>query len=465
MANNTPTHKPASKKHLARHEKEQRQIKTAVITTVAVLAVVAILAGYVMINTFIVKPNRVVATVGEQKITDHQFRERVQYTRFTMINQIAQYLQMADRLSAFGDYASQYRNLAIETAGRMDDNATLGKDILNAMIEDVFIAQKAEELGITVSKEEINAQIEEMYSYYPLGTPTQANTPTTAATPTISIQQQLLINTPTLAPTQTAELEATPLEGTPAATGEPTLEPTLEPSPTVEPTLEATPTPNPDFTATPEPSATPIPTEYTHRMFQKNYNITLDMLKVYNISRSDLESIIHANLLRDKVKEALTKDLPAQEEQVWARHILVATEEEAKTVLDRLNKGESWWNLATELSIDTSNNTQGGDLGWFGKNAMVEEFEKAAFALQKTGDISEPVQSKFGWHIIQLVAKGENPASESGYNSLKRASFQEFLDTQRTENESRISIVDNLAAITPTTPVLPDNLRNQMLSQ
>src|SRR4030067_1722075 len=88
------------------------------------------------------------------------------------------------------------------------------------------------------------------------------------------------------------------------------------------------------------------------------------------------------------------------EDQVRAQHILVADEILAKDIHQRAVDGEDWFKLAAEYSTDASNKDQGGDLGWFGKGAMVAEFEQAAYNLTKPGQISEPVQSQIGWHRI-----------------------------------------------------------------
>ena len=88
------------------------------------------------------------------------------------------------------------------------------------------------------------------------------------------------------------------------------------------------------------------------------------------------------------------------EEEVQARHILVATEGEAETVIKRLEKGEGFAALAGELSLGPSA-SRGGDLGYFLAEEMVQAFSDAAFALQP-GELSVPVETEFGWHVIRL---------------------------------------------------------------
>ncbi len=92
------------------------------------------------------------------------------------------------------------------------------------------------------------------------------------------------------------------------------------------------------------------------------------------------------------------------ETEVHARHILVATEDDAQAALKRLKAGEDFAKVAKDVSKDPG--SEGGDLGWFTKDRMVPEFAEAAFKLE-TGQVSDPVKSQFGWHIIKVEGKRE----------------------------------------------------------
>ena len=106
-----------------------------------------------------------------------------------------------------------------------------------------------------------------------------------------------------------------------------------------------------------------------------------------------------------------------QTERVRARHILVATEQEAKDILGRLAKGEKFEDLAKQYSLDGSKD-YGGDLGYFTAAEMVPEFSKATFAL-KVGETSQPVKTDFGWHIIRLEDRKQGAAQP--YDQVKAA--------------------------------------------
>jgi parvulin-like peptidyl-prolyl isomerase len=88
-------------------------------------------------------------------------------------------------------------------------------------------------------------------------------------------------------------------------------------------------------------------------------------------------------------------------DRIYCAHVLVKTESEAKTALERLKKGDKFSNVARECSLCPSGK-RGGDLGVFGRGKMVKEFEKAAFALNK-GEVSPIVKTQFGYHIIKRL--------------------------------------------------------------
>lgn len=113
-----------------------------------------------------------------------------------------------------------------------------------------------------------------------------------------------------------------------------------------------------------------------------------------------VKETVGEDALRKRYEESI-KDSAEQGEEVKARHILVASEEDAKAIIEELKKGADFAELAAEKSTGPSG-TSGGDLGYFTAEAMVPEFSEAAFAL-KPGEITEaPVQTQFGWHVIKV---------------------------------------------------------------
>ena len=88
--------------------------------------------------------------------------------------------------------------------------------------------------------------------------------------------------------------------------------------------------------------------------------------------------------------------------KIKCSHILIEKHSEAISLLERIQKGEKFGKLAKEFSLDTGSAKRDGSLGYFGRGKMVKEFEKSAFNLQ-TGQISEPVKTQYGYHIIKRL--------------------------------------------------------------
>lgn len=107
------------------------------------------------------------------------------------------------------------------------------------------------------------------------------------------------------------------------------------------------------------------------------------------------------------VYDSQIKGLPSEEE-IQARHILVDSEDKAKDLAAKIDKGEDFAKLAKENTNDGGSREEGGLLGYFGKGQMVPQFEQAAFALKK-GEVSKPVKSQFGWHLIKVEDRRQKP--------------------------------------------------------
>ena len=156
--------------------------------------------------------------------------------------------------------------------------------------------------------------------------------------------------------------------------------------------------------------------------------------------------VIRPMVTDEEVKAAYDAEAAkvAETERVRARHILVGSEKEAKDVLAKIGAGEKFEDLAKQYSLDGSKD-YGGDLGYFTAPEMVPDFSKAAFAL-KVGEVSQPVKTNFGWHIIKLedrkmgAAQPFDQVKSAIRNVLLRKKVQELLEKVR--GSSRVEIVD-----------------------
>jgi peptidyl-prolyl cis-trans isomerase C len=142
--------------------------------------------------------------------------------------------------------------------------------------------------------------------------------------------------------------------------------------------------------------------------FKRRLNYARSKLLMERYLQTEGRAAVSDAALHDLYQQ-VTKEM-AGEQEIHARHILVATEDDAKAVFDQLRKGADFAALAKEKSKDPSS-SEGGDLGYFTRDRMVPEFADAAFKLQ-VGQISDPVKTEFGWHIIKLEDKRTRPIPE-----------------------------------------------------
>jgi len=141
--------------------------------------------------------------------------------------------------------------------------------------------------------------------------------------------------------------------------------------------------------------------DFARRMAYYRDKVLLDDYLAAEVKKAATPEAAH------KLYEETVKTMKPEEE-VRARHILVESEDEAKKIAARVKGGEDFVKVATEVSKDPGSAKDGGDLGFFTKDRMVPEFAEAAFKLQP-GQISDPVKTQFGWHIIKVEEKREKP--------------------------------------------------------
>ena len=147
------------------------------------------------------------------------------------------------------------------------------------------------------------------------------------------------------------------------------------------------------------------------------------------------DKLLLDDYLEQEAKKAVTPEaehaiydtsvkLMKPEEEIHARHILVDNEAEAKKIAARIKGGEDFAKVAAETSKDPGSKAEGGDLGWFTKERMVPDFANAAFAM-KPGQVSDPVKSQFGWHVIKVEEKRTKP--QPTFDELKEQIDQHLI--------------------------------------
>jgi parvulin-like peptidyl-prolyl isomerase len=379
-----------TRKQSVERRKDAATLRKLYIALGAVAVMLIIILGAGFIQELVIKPRTPIASVNGVGLSSSDFAKRVRFSWFQDPNQLA-------------------------------DPQGSSLQVLDQMVDETLVREQAQQRGLTVSDDEIAERIEQFFGYQRVP--------------------------PTPAPTRTPD---------PAFT------------------------PGPDPTATPFPSPTPV----TLEAYRKEYQ---DYVKRLNdqsgMTEADFRQLVALDLLRQKIYDDVTKDVPTTEEQVQARHILVRiiepqpaptalpegqptpTPDPAATpmpeprnadqalaraveIKQRLDAGEDFATLATEYSDDPGSAAAGGDLGWFGRGMMMAEFEDAVFALEPS-QISDPVKTTFGYHIIQLVAK--DAARESEPYSLQQRqtdAFNKWLDEVR--NAAQIQRNWTLDKVPPT---------------
>lgn len=452
MAKNPKKPIAPTKKHLARVERERRQTQLIMIGAAVVVVAVLFLIIYGILNQTVLAERRPVAVVNDESIRSDLFKDQARYVRYVMVRNAENTYQMAQYFGQDPSMAANFVQQLQQVQAQLTPNV-VGNQVMDTMIDNVLIQQEAEKLGITVSEEEIERAFQAAFGYYPDGTPTPSATIETRPTSTLSSMQLTLIPptpTETITPTVTSTATLTPTA---------TLAPGITPSATIEqPTATHTPLPSPTGSPTPElsPTATSTATPYTTEGYATLIADTFTQLEeTYDINPETLRYVIRMQLIREKLIDTVVTDVTATEEQVWAQHILVEDEALAKDIYTRLQEGEDWTLMAATYSTDESNKNNSGDLGWFGRGQMVQEFEQAAFAAQ-VGETTEPVQSEFGWHIIRLLGHEEVPVSSETYQQNREQAFQDWLSVVR--DSSEIDIRDWWIDIVPETPALSNEI-------
>ncbi|MBN1580379.1 MAG: peptidylprolyl isomerase [Anaerolineae bacterium] len=133
-------------------------------------------------------------------------------------------------------------------------------------------------------------------------------------------------------------------------------------------------------------------------------------------------------MIASQMFERVTRNVPTKAEQIHARHILVATEQQARDLVAQLQSGADFVALASQSSLDPSTKDSGGDLGFFPRGTLVvPEIEDVAFALD-VGQISDVVKSAMGYHIVQVLERVQDMVlTEESWQALKETTFRKWV--------------------------------------
>jgi parvulin-like peptidyl-prolyl isomerase len=429
-------------------EQQQRRYILIGAAVVAVLVVAIIAAG--VFDQAVLRPRQVVARVGDTNITQGEFVKAAKFQRYQLIDRYYSIFETAQFFA--GDPSSEqfFQQQLSQILTQLNDPTTLGQNTLDTLINNHLARQEAIRRGITVSEAEVDKAYQEFFGFYPDGTPTPTATFTQAPTLTPDLTSEAALTAaPTLSPTATLSVTVTP---------SPTLTPTatLTPTNTAAPTNTPTPGPSPTATgtATPRPTATP----YTTEGFATGVaNYHRDLRSQTGLTTEDFRDLLEASLYSEKLGEVLGESVPTTAEQANVRHILVDTVELAQVILVQLQAGGDFAALAQQYSVDESNKATGGELGWISRGDTVEEFDAAAFSLP-VGQLSEPIQTSFGYHIIEVLAREERELDPTALEEARNQALDTWLDAQRAvtmpDGRTLVEVFDNWRDDVPDRPSL-----------
>jgi len=391
---------PLTPKHIARADREQSLRNRILAGAGLTLALVIGLLTYGWIQVNVIQPPQPVAIVNGQEITTGTFRDRVKLVQY---NLQSQYASLNSILAIVGDDAqarSTYQSQLNNVAQQLGSPLFVGSSVLDGLIQEVLIEQEANRLGITVAEQDIDQAIEQNFGF----------------------------------------------------SGQPTAVASASPDAAIPIPSESSATSNgsgPTAIASPAPA---VATPYTRELFERNYQAFIIELGSFGVRESAVRSELQAQLYRERLGETFDAQVPRVQEQVWARHILVDDEALAADLLEQARSGADWETLALDNSTDESNKAEGGDLGWFARGRMVEPFEEAAFAGQ-VGEIVGPVQSDFGWHLIEILGHEDRELTDSELSAAVSRAFDEWLNGSR--DAAEVTIRDYWIERVPSPPILP----------
>lgn len=391
------------------------------LSMIGLVGLIVLILGGGIVYEYVIKPNAVVAEVNGHEI---KRRDYWKYQSIVLYNQARQYESFA--VQTQGDQQQQFLQFAASFDAQRGDvwgNTDVSSATVQQMIEDQIFLDGAEALGVVVSDDEATQYALNQFAppdaplITPQPSPTMIPARAQAATETaeaLATQQSIALGTPV----------ASPASGTPQAT------PVVDASTPVA-------TPVTDRAATPAASEATPNLEDSRRAAEAEYGIFQDnVFEDAHLSQDDYIRLwARPQLVRQQVIHEITSQVPQTAEQVNAQHILVATEDLANQLHGQATGGADFGALARANSTDTATATTGGQLGWFTRLEVDPTLAEAAFALEP-GQISEPVQTDYGWQIVKVNEKQDDrPLSDTQYQLATEDAIETWIDEQREQSD------------------------------
>lgn len=379
---------------------EERRLERILIWGVSIVAILIVgVLGYGVVAERIIEPREPVAIVDETPITTADFKARVKFRRLQLSNQLG-YLYQQQQAMAAQDSESGGQSLQEYFQQQIDnlqsqlapENAeSLGRQVLDQMIQERLVQQEAERRDIDVTAEEVQSEVHANFGYDP---------------------------------------DATPV-------------------PTVSPPVTAT-----DSLTTSQPTPAPVPTQMSEADFREMYNRYMqEGLKPIGISEQQYRSWVRASLLTEELQADMKEELPQQADQVELRFLSVGSQERANELVTRLDDGEDFEALAEEIKEDEESPGSSSELGWLPQDSLAdrlgEELAATVFDLD-VGKHTEPVtlgEEGQSYYIFEVTGHEERELDDAILEQMAQERFQSWLEAQQSLVERR-----SIQGIVPTEP-------------
>ncbi|MEZ4569839.1 MAG: peptidylprolyl isomerase [Thermomicrobiales bacterium] len=462
---------------VSRAEREARQRRILIYATAALALIVVVTLAAGAIWQYFLVPRETYATVNGVDIRRSEYEKYRHYTLLQQLTSLNQQLQAASEDQRTG--LQQLAVLQVELEDLENGDKNINPEALQAMIQDSPVLQGMDDFGIVITDQEVDDYVDQLLAPVPLSEPTATLTvpPTAAAWATETTEEfytgatatteYLATETELTATAEAASTEEGEADGTAspegtAAEGQSDRRSRGDSGPdryirgnrnrdSERADRDTDPNASPTFTAVPtlEPTATPNREEAIATSEAGFDLLDRNFLDRAGMSRDFERLIVRPQLARVKLRDQLIQDIPTSQEQVRASHILVATRDAALELIDGRLQNEDFATVAEEVSTDTTSAVNGGDLGWFPRGIMTDPFEEVAFDLP-VGEISEPVQTQFGWHIIKVTGHEEDrPLTISTLRALQQNAVDRWVQQQQEQ-----------ASISAEVPLPDDNPAN-----
>jgi foldase protein PrsA len=388
-----------TRKHLARAQRDRILSRWLLVGTIVVAVAVVGLIFYAFIGYPLINMRQPILSVDGEALARSTFVSRVRLLQVSTFNELQYMESILPFLSEDPNLTNSYQQRIEQLSAELSNPGLQGQQIMQNLIRELIIRQEANARGIFVTSDEVNTLVAEQgFEYYVNGTPTPQ------PSPTVDTMESSIPTTTVLA------------EGTPTAS------------------------------VTPGPTAT----AYTEDIYLERYDEQIASFKRLSILEADYLMYYESSIYYERLMEALKVDLPTEADHVWLRHIQVSTLDEAEDVLQRLEDGEAWEDLAAELTLDEFTQFFGGDLGWMAENELANQFgsdfSTAVFAAE-IDEVLEPLETDLGWHIVQVLDRENRTLDDTVYEQRLQDTLEQVI-ADRIE-QAEIVVDENWADFIP----------------